>query len=116
MNKPARDKFDVQRRLAAQNRTLTSLARDAGYSESLCRNAFYRPTLIGEELIIAATGYSGHDLWPDRYDCHGKRHVQQGKTTPKTLPAQCQTDCQYLATEQCSTHVCSCLPTHGSKQ
>ncbi|WP_172795247.1 helix-turn-helix domain-containing protein [Pseudovibrio hongkongensis] len=104
MNKPARDKFDVQRKLASQNRTLTSLARDAGYSESLCRGAFCRPTLLGEALIIAATGYCGHEIWPDRYDCTGTRHVRQGKATQNRCVSQCQTASDCVATKLCSNH------------
>lgn len=64
---PKYDKHDVRRALQKQGKTLTSIAKAAGRSESLCRMAFIQPSASGEAIIAAETGFPAHRIWPDRY-------------------------------------------------
>lgn len=78
---PLYDKHDVVRCLQKQGKNLSSIAKDAGFSDSVCRLAFIRPQAMGEKLIADATGYQPQDLWPDRYDKKGNRTVSRGKNS-----------------------------------
>ncbi len=104
MKSAALDHFDVKRALAKKGKTLTSIAIEAGKSEAICRVAFQRPSPEGEAIILKATGFCGHSLWPDRYDKQGKRLSRRDKRSKVRSRRQRKIDEGNETTRSCSYH------------
>jgi Ner family transcriptional regulator len=84
--KAKKDTFDIRRALANQGENLTSIALKHGMCESICRSALIKPSPTGERLILKYTGFSAHDVWPDRYTKSGVRRSARTKNS-KHAPA-----------------------------
>lgn len=75
MRRPAQatwDSFAIKAEIRRRGKTLTALAKEAGYQPATVRWAFIRPFPGANRAIAQFLGLSVQELWPDWYDCDGK--------------------------------------------
>lgn len=66
-------KADIRASVEKKGKTLTQLAREAGLSESACRQALLRPFANSEKVIADCIGVPLWELWPRRWNMDGTR-------------------------------------------
>ena len=64
---------DIKAAVRKRGKTLTQLAREAGLTESACREALIRPMPAGNRAIANFLGCTVHDLWPLWFEEDGRR-------------------------------------------
>lgn len=62
---------DIKAAVRKRGRTLTDLAREAGFSDGACRKALTVPWPAVERVIADFLGQAPAVIWPSRYDAKG---------------------------------------------
>lgn len=65
--------------LRARGTTLAAVARAAGKHRQQLQQVRTRPLPGAEAVIARALGVEPRDLWPDRYDEHGRPNRKVGR-------------------------------------
>lgn len=67
---------DIKAEIEERGQTLSGLALANGLNESACRASLRRRQSQRADSVIAEfLGVALHELWPDRYDSSGQRHL-----------------------------------------
>ena len=77
---PAERREYIKRQLHARGWTLCGLSRAHGVSRSVAQVALRDPLPKWERIIADVLGVEPQQLWPERYDEHGRPNRPRGRT------------------------------------